>query len=355
MLAYRLFEWKTRPRLVDIPMPVPGYGEVLVKIAGNGICQSDIHLIDEWNCSPPHLDIQLPMTVGHEIGGWVDACGLGVQDLVEGQACVVTIAGCGRCSYCLEGWNNYCVNLGQQPGMGLDGGLAEYVIAQAAGIVTLDSLDPREAAPLTDAGLSAYHAVQRVLPLLRPGSTVLVIGIGGLGHMAVMILGALCSAKIVVVDKSTTALKLAQELGADRAVLADETVVAGVRDAVVGGRVDAVLDFVGAGETLALAADFIRPLGQIVVVGRGHGGFLLKDRSLPYGAGISTTFGGSKLELMALIALAEAGKVSPRLSFYPLSKVEYAFSQLKKGSVNGRAVIVPDGFCTGLGTEEVQS
>jgi len=340
--AYRLFDWGTPARLVDIPVPEPGSGEVRVKVAGNGICQSDIHLLDEWNAAPPHLDIRLPMTIGHEIGGWIDSCGSGVRNFVKGQPCVVTIAGCGVCAYCAEGWNNYCGNLGRQPGMGLDGGLAEYVIVPAAGIVTLDSLEPRSAAPLTDAGLSAYHAVQRVLPLLRPGSTVLVIGVGGLGHMAVMILDALCSAKIVAVDRSATALKLAQELGASAAVLADETVSAGVHEAVAGGRVEAVLDFVGAGETLTLAAEFIRPLGQIVVVGRGPGGFLLKDRSLPYGAGISTTFGGSKRELMALIALMEAGKIRPHLSCYPLSEVEAAFSDLRKGNINGRAVIVPD-------------
>ncbi len=262
MQAYRLFNWQSPARLVDIPIPEPGPGEVLLKVGGNGICQSDLHTMHEWTESPPHLNIELPMTIGHEIGGWVHQLGPGVTGIEIGQPCVVTIAGCGHCRSCVRGWNNYCENLGKQPGMGFDGGLAEYVVAPVAGIVPLGSLTPWQAAPLTDAGLSSYHAVKRILPLLTPGSTIVVVGIGGLGHMAVATLKAVSPARIIAVDTSDKALELATQLGADDCVHVDVSksstaVMAGITE-----RVDAVLDFVGAGSTIEMAAQIIRPMGH---------------------------------------------------------------------------------------------
>jgi len=341
MKAYRLMQWKTPARLVDVPVPEPGPGQVLVRVGGNGICRSDLHLMDDWQASPPHLDIRLPMTVGHEIGGWVEACGPGVEGMEPGLPCLVTLAGCGHCEYCAAGWNNYCARKLPVPGIGLDGGLAEYTVAPAASIVALQSLEPWRAAPLTDAGLSAYHAVRRVLPLLAAGSAVLVVGIGGLGHMAVAVLKAVCPARVIAADTSRQALALAGQLGADSAVAADDTAAEAVRAATSGRGVEAVLDFVGAGATISLAARVIRPLGHIVVVGRGRGAFEFKDRALPYGAVMSTTFGGSKLELMHLAALAEAGRIEPHITRYRLSEVDTAFDKLRKGEIAGRAVVIP--------------
>lgn len=343
MKAYRLFDWKNLGKLVDVSTPEPQATQVLLKVGGNGICQSDLHFMYEWEASPPHLDIRLPMTLGHEIAGWVEAIGPGVSGFEIGQLCVVTIAGCGRCHFCAEGWNNYCQNLPQQPGMGLDGGMADYVTVPVAGVVPIELLEPWKAAPLTDAGLSSYHAVKRVLPLLTAGSTVAVIGVGGLGHMAVGALKAICPARVIAVDRSEDALTLAKDFGADLCLPSDDTTLAAVREHVRGGRVDAVLDFVGAGVTMRMASNLIRPLGQIVVVGRGHGVFEFKDRALPYGAFISTTFGGNRRELMELVALAEAGKIAPHVTRYPLSEVQHALEKLKRGEIVGRAVLVPDG------------
>lgn len=342
MKAYRLFKWQSAGELVEVPTPEPKAGQVLLKVGGNGICQSDLHAMYEWKASPPHLDIQLPVTLGHEIGGWIEALGPGVSGFDRGQPCVVTAAGCGRCRFCAEGWNNYCQNLPQQPGVGLDGGLADYVTVPVAGVVPIESLEPWKAAPLTDAGLSSYHAVKRVLPLLTAGSTVVVIGVGGLGHMAVGAIKAICPAQVIAVDRSENALSLAKKFGADLCLPSDDTTVTTVQEHMRGGRVDAVLDFVGAGVTMTLAAQLIRPLGQIVVIGRGHGLFEFKDRALPYGAFMSTTFGGSKRELMELISLAEAGKIAPHVTRYPLSEVQNALEKLKRGEIVGRAVLVPD-------------
>jgi propanol-preferring alcohol dehydrogenase len=333
MKAYRLFEWGEPPRLVEIPVPEPGPGEVRIRVAGNGICQSDLHVIHEWKACPPHYDIELPWTLGHEVGGWVDRLGPGVGGFEPGEPVLVTIAGCGRCRYCAAGWNNYCLDKGPQVGIGLDGGLAEYTVAPAAALVPI-SMDPADAAPLTDAGLSAYHALKRVLPLLTGGSRVAVIGVGGLGHMAVQILARTTPAHITAFARSESSRSHALELGADEALPSEKESVAPLS-------FDAVLDFVGAAATMELAAHMIKPLGHIVVAGRGKGSFAFHPLSQPYGTFISTTFGGSKGELMELIGMMEKGLIKPRITRFRLDDVEEALEKLARGEIRGRAVVVP--------------
>jgi len=344
MQAYRITQWQQGAQLCDVPVPEPGPGQVMLKVAGNGICFSDVHAMYDWPACPPHLQIELPLTLGHEVAGWVEACGPGVSGFETGTPCLVTVPGCGHCRACAQGWNNYCVNPGKVVGLGSDGGLAEYVSVPVSAAVPLGaSIEPWQAAPLTDAGTSAYHAVNRVLPLLTPGSTVIVIGIGGLGHMALGILKALTAARIIAVDRSETALSLAADLGADHCVLSNEDTAANVTEICAGRKVDAVLDFVGAGVTMELAAALISALGHIVVVGRGHGAFEFKDRALPYGATMSTTFGGSTYELMQVVALAARGAIKPHITRYDLSDVQTAFDKLRAEEIVGRAVVVPDG------------
>jgi propanol-preferring alcohol dehydrogenase len=334
MRAYRLFEWQQPPCLVDVPIPEPGPGEVRLKVAGNGLCQSDLHMIHDWTDCPAHLDLHLPQTIGHEIGGWIDKPGPGAEGWSKGLPVLVTLASCGQCAACLNGWNNYCQSKPVQPGIGSDGGLAEYVIAPLACLVPCNGLDPALAAPLTDAGLSSYHAVQRVLSLLAPNTTVVVIGAGGLGHLAISALKACSPSRIIAIDPSPEARQLALDSGADLACkpgdpdLPDHTATA-------------VLDFVGGTTTMQAAADMIRPMGHIVMVGRGTGDFAFNHRSIPYGAKISTTFGGSKSELAELIALTREGKIRPHISRYPLADVDAILQRLADGEIQGRAVIVP--------------
>ena len=342
MKAYRLTKWGADGTLTDVPTPEPGPGQVLLKVAGNGLCHSDLHAMETLKEAPPHLDIELPITMGHEVAGWVEALGPGVTGLETGQPCLLTIAACGRCARCAEGWNNYCSNLGPQVGMGLDGGLAEYVAAPVgAGVPIRSEAELWTLAPLTDAGLSAYHAVNRAAHLLRPGSSALVIGAGGLGHMAVEIIRETTAARIIVADPSEAARTLAAERGADLCLPSDETTAASVREAVPGGRVDAVLDFVGNAATQALACAAVRPMGLIVFVGRGGGGMPLRHDSMPFGASICTTFGGSRLELMEVIALADAGRLGSHVSRYGLDQVQLAVEDLRAGGVAGRIVVVP--------------
>lgn len=331
MKAFRLFEWGEAPRLTEIPVPEPAAGQVRIKVAGNGICQSDLHVIHEWKACPPHFNIELPWTMGHEVGGWVDKLGSGVSGFEVGQAVLLTLSGCGHCRYCAAGWNNYCLNKGF--GIELTGGLAEYTVAPVAALVPI-SMDPVDAAPLTDAGLSSYHAVKRVLPLLGGGSRVGVIGVGGLGHMAVQILKKITPAHIVVFARSEGSRAHALELGADEALPSSKESV----DAL---SFDAVLDFVGSAATMELAAHMIKPLGHIVITGKGKGSFAFNGLSQPYGTMISTTYGGTKLDLMELVAMMEKGLIKPHVERFSLDEVEKALKLLKEGKIRGRAVIIP--------------
>ena len=166
MKAYRLGRWKTRAEICEIPVPEPGPNEVLVKIGGAGACHSDLHIMEHYDATHPMLaQWSLPMTLGHENAGWVESLGPNVDGLDVGQAVAVSlVGGCGRCKNCADGWDNYCYNMGPMPGLGRDGGLAEYMVASASSLVPLRSLEPWQAAPLTDAALTSYHAIKQAMP-----------------------------------------------------------------------------------------------------------------------------------------------------------------------------------------------
>jgi len=335
MKAFRIHNWGDGGKLVDVDIPEPKANQVRLKLGANGICHSDLYLLKEWKASPPHLKIELPMTIGHEPAGYVDKLGDGVEGIEIGQSMLVTIAGCGHCYYCSIGRNQYCMNKGKQIGMGLDGGNAEYFVAPASALVNIEGLDIAEAAPLTDAGLTSYHAIKRVEHLLVPGSRVAVIGVGGLGHMAIQILKATTNAHIIAYARSQKSLDFALSLGADEA--RDSTKESSYEKM----SVDVVLDFVGSAVTIANNAKMIKPLGHVVLVGRGAGEFPYKHNSLPYGATMSTTFGGSKFELIELIALAKKGKVKAHITKFKLDEVEEAYKLLEAGKIQGRGVITP--------------
>jgi propanol-preferring alcohol dehydrogenase len=291
-----------------------------------------------------------PFTLGHENSGWVDAIGPGVTGLEVGQPVLVHGPwGCGACTRCRSGMENYCehqATIGAMGGgLGLDGGMApKMLVPHARHLVPLVELDPIDAAPLTDAGLTPYHAVKRSLPLLVPGSSAVVVGVGGLGEMAVQILAATSPARIVAVDRRAEPLAVATSEGAHEGVLATENVDE-TRDAVLealGGRpADVVLDFVGVDATLALGAQVVRQLGHLTIVGIGGGTLPLSFFSIPYEAAVATTYWGSVTELMEVVALAEAKHITTRVTRYSLDDALGAYEAMRRGDLVGRAVIVP--------------
>jgi propanol-preferring alcohol dehydrogenase len=346
MKAYRFVEYQAPPRFEDVAVPEPGPGQVLVKVAGAGVCHSDLHVL-EWPAAQNPL--RPPFTLGHENAGFVEKLGAGVDRLRPGDPVAVYGPwGCGTCRTCRQGIENYCERQAENPamggGLGLDGGMAEYMLVPSPRLlVPLGSLDPREAAPLTDAGLTPYHAIKRSLGLLAPGASVAVIGVGGLGNMGVQILRALTAAQIVAVDKDEDKLRLAREVGADRAVRAGDGAFDEIREITRGRGVEVAIDFVGADATIALAAKIARQQGHVTVVGLGGGTFPFGFFALPYECSLATTYWGSVTELMEVIALAAQGRIKVLSERFPLERAPEAYQRLRSGTIRGRAVIVPHG------------
>jgi alcohol dehydrogenase, propanol-preferring len=357
MRALRLLGLGGSPTLVEIDRPEPRGGEVLLRVTAAGLCQSDLHVIDGAASFPT------PFTLGHEVAGQVaalgpDADGAGRDDGSATSAGGVALDeavvvygpwGCGRCARCRAGRDNYCDRRAELSwagvGLGRDGGMADYLLVPSASyLVPIGSLDPAEAAPLTDAGLTSYHAIQRCRPALRDGSTVVVIGVGGLGHVAVQLLRALTPSRVVAVDVREEALALAARCGAHRTVRASPDAHRELREAGGGAGVDAVLDFAGTDATLDLAARGLRADGDLVVVGSGGGHLTIrKPGLLPPGARVSLPFWGARDELREVVALARAGRVRVEVERFPLSAAGEALARLRAGTVAGRAVLIPGG------------
>jgi propanol-preferring alcohol dehydrogenase len=213
--------------------------------------------------------------------------------------------------------------------------------APARSLVALQKLEPSEAAPLTDAGLTAYHAVKRSLDVLTPDAGVLVIGVGGLGHMAVAYLRELTGSQIIVADPNEAARQLATDLGADLVLPSDDTTAEAVMEATGGLGVRAVFDFVGIDATMKLAAAVARKRAKVTVVGLGGGTFPFSFGALPYATTIGFTLGGSLSDLAEVVALAESGRVRPHIQQFSFDQIEEAYHVLHEGKVSGRAVILP--------------
>jgi len=344
MRALRLLNWKSDPELVEVPDPEPGPGEVLVRIGGAGACHSDLHIMREYGGEAAW---GLPFTLGHENAGWVRALGPGAAGVEVGQPVAVYGPwGCGTCGRCQAGAENYCENRAAAPitgGLGGDGGMADHLLVPAArNVLPLPGgLDPAAAAPLTDAGLTPYHAVRRSWGKLAPGSTAVVIGAGGLGHLAVQFLKATTAARIIAVDLRDDALELARRHGADLALRSGENAAGEIRAATGGVGADVVLDFVGADATLALGAAAARVLGDLTIVGIAGGTLPVAFHGFPFEVSVQTTYWGTRPELAEVLDLAARGLVRPEVTTYPLDQAVEAYHALEAGKISGRAVIVP--------------
>lgn len=325
----------------DVPTPEPGPGEVRVRIAAAGVCHSDLHVLAGTSRRP--ADGSAPRILGHENAGWVDALGAGVTGLETGQPVAVFGGwGCGRCRVCLGGDEQLC-DPARWAGLGPPGGYAEHLLVPAARhLVPLDGLDPVEAAPLTDAGLTPYRAVQKARSRLVPGTTAVVIGAGGLGQFAVQLLGALTPARVVALDTADDKRARAAALGAD---LVLDPAVPSARDDLRGfagpDGVAAVLDVVGADATVALALEVVGRKGLVVLVGLAGGAAPVSFHAMAGEASVTTSHWGSRNDLVEVLALARAGVVATRVERHPLAAVNDVFARLAAGEIDGRAVLVP--------------
>jgi propanol-preferring alcohol dehydrogenase len=283
----------------------------------------------------------LPITLGHENAGTVAQIGAGVEGLTVGDAVAVYGAwGCGACHVCRRGEEQQC-DVRRWVGAGCDGGYAEYLRVPAARhLLPLAGLDPVQAAPLTDAGATPYRAIRRCLSVLEPGTALAVIGVGGLGHMAVQIAKAITPGTVVMaVDVVDERLQFAVELGADEVIDGRGDAAGEIMRRSDGAGARAVIDLVGSDETLRLADAVVGPGGMIVLVGGAGGG--LQYRWHFGEAAITSTTWGSPSDLAAVLRLAALGRVRARVEHFPLEAINDVLARLERGEILGRAVVTP--------------
>ena len=346
MRAFQLVEWQQPPVLRDVPVPDPQPGEVLVKVGGAGACHSDLHVM-EWPAGT--LPYELPFTLGHENAGWIEALGAGVKGWEVGEAVAVYGPwGCGRCRPCRTGLETLCERAAQigasGGGLGRDGGMAEYMLVPDPRLlVPLGDLDPRDAAPLSDAALTPYHAIKLALHQLVPGTSAVVVGVGGLGHMAVQILRALSPTRVIATDIDPGKLELARAVGAEHTVASGEHAAEEIRELTDGRGATLVLDCVGTNATLALDTQVVAKGGDVMVIGIGGGMLEYRFNTLPSDASLTHPYWGSTIELAEVLELARSGHITAHAEHFPLERVADAYERMQNGTLSGRAVITPHG------------
>jgi NAD+-dependent secondary alcohol dehydrogenase Adh1 len=343
MKAVRLHAYEQWPSVDEVPDPqITGPFDVIVRIGGTGVCRTDIHVWEgQWAAKS---GVDLPYTIGHENAGWVEEIGTAVTNVAVGDAVILhPLITCGLCRACRAGNDMHCAQ-GAFPGIDSDGGWAEYLKTTARACVLLpNGIEPADVAAHADAGLTAYHAVKKALPDLHPGTTAVVIGAGGLGHIGIQALRAMSATTIVVVDRSKEALELASDLGADQTVIADGNHVDTVLNMTDGNGAEAVLDFVGEGGALQEGFAMTRRNGNHYII--GYGGTL----DAPAIDLISTersfigNLVGTYNDLVVLMTLAGQGTVTLHTKTYPLDAAVDAMHDLHQGRLRGRAILVPGG------------
>jgi propanol-preferring alcohol dehydrogenase len=332
----------------EVPKPSIAAGQVLLRVTAAGICQTDVHIRRSIKQMIPDGTV-----LGHEIAGEIVDIANDVQRFSIGDRVVVhPVWSCGICRMCVAGRENACRNTGGRfyppptPGVSVNGGMAEYVAVPASALVPAAGLDPIFAAVLPDAGLVPYHSIEATRELLRPGSTAVVIGIGGLGQFAIELLRELTGASVIALDIKDERLSKIKGK-ADHTFRSDDpNVVADVLGVTEGYGADVVFDLVGNTATLALSASIVAPSGAIRVPGLSNGVFQFEtdqlSTSLPWGASITRPYSGTHQNLHDLVSLAKSGRLTANLTPYTFDDALKALDDLEAGQINGRAVIKMD-------------
>lgn len=347
MLAARLYRYdpsmQEELRVEEVPDPtIQQPDEVVVRVVGAGLCRTDLHIIEGvWR---PILDPQgqlLPYTLGHENTGIVEAVGSAVRTVRVGDRVIChPQATCGVCLGCRIGEDMYCT-AARFPGLDSNGGFAQYLVTRERALIKVpEEVDLVEIAPLADAGLTAYRAAKRAARLAPPDGWVVVIGIGGLGHIAVQVLRALAAVRVVAVDRSAVARERAQELGADFVLAGGPDLVREVQELTAGGA-HVVLDFVGEQGVEQQGWQMLRKGGTHLIIGYG-GTLQIPTVHMIFGElTVAGSLVGNYKELVELIDLAARGKVRVYTQRYTLAEINRAIDDFKHGRYFGRAVITP--------------
>ena len=340
MRAVRVHAYHEPPRLEEVPEPtVSGPHDVIVEIGGAGLCRTDLHIIEgQW---AEISGVQLPYTIGHENAGWVTEVGSAVTNVAVGDTVILhPTPTCGLCLACRAGDDVHCEN-SSFPGIDSDGGWRSTCTPTPGPASKLDEgTNPQDVAALADAGITAYHAVRKAMPLLHPGTHCVVVGAGGLGHIGIQSLAALTATEITVVDPNPEALELAEQIGAHHTVLADGSQVDQVAEISHGGA-QVVLDFVGEAGAEKQAPALLKNGGSHFVI--GYGGALDLDTIQIVSREINVigNLVGTYNDLVELMNLAQRGLVTLHTQTYSLDDVHTAIADLENGRIRGRGILVP--------------
>ncbi len=342
-LQYRAFG--VRPEVVDVPVPDVAPGQILIKISAAGACGSDWTIMQ----TPPDLYRfgELPLTLGHEAVGVVAEIGAGVRQWAVGDnVAVYGPWGCGKCRNCVEGKENYCSVMAKSrsgaPGIGRAGAMAEYMLVDhERHLVSTDGMDPVQCVSLTDAGLTSYHAVKRAIPRLGAGSTALIIGCGGLGHVATQIVRHLTGATVVVADVATEKVDLGLKHGAHHGLIAGASSVNHLLELTAGRGVDVVFDFVGTQTSVDLAGAAVGMEGEISIVGIGGGVLGVGYKTTALDVSVRSPYWGSRSELMEVLDMGRRKELEVAVEEFSLTDAPDAYERLRRGQILGRAVVVP--------------
>jgi NAD+-dependent secondary alcohol dehydrogenase Adh1 len=344
MKAARLHAYHEALKLDEVDEPkIVGPLDVIVRIGAAGLCRTDLHIQEgQW---ASRSQVVLPYTPGHENAGWVHEVGSAVTNVEVGDTVIVhPFITCGLCSACRRGDDMHCVN-GSFPGINRDGGFADFLQTSARSVVKLaPGLEPKDIAALADAGLTAIHAVKKAIPILEPGTTAVVIGAGGLGHIGIQCLKAMTSATVVVVDPSEKALALAREMGADETVRVDGSKhVETVKEMTDGFGAEAIIDFVGEKGAIEDGIAMVRDGGFYYVIGYGENIDIPTIDVISREISFIGNLVGTYTDLEELMTLTAQGQVTLHTSTYPLDAINDAMADLDGGRLQGRGILIPAG------------
>jgi len=317
--------------LTEVPVPKPGPGEVLIRVTACGVCRSNLHMIEgDWVANG--VPGKSPIIPGHEVVGRIAELGPGVSwfkpdDRVGIQPLWST---CGHCEFCLTAREQMC-NSAQITGESVDGGYAEFVVANALHTYAIpDSISDAEAAPLFCPGVTAFGAVHKAQ--LEPGQTMALFGVGGVGHM-VLQFAALTGADMIAVARGENHLKLAERLGAVRTI--NSTDVDAGKELAKDGGVDVAIVFAPSTPMLRQAIAGTKKGGKIIVgTFTDVGPFFFPHQKQIIGSVI-----GSRWEMNDVLKIAASGKVKSIVETFPLEATDEALRQLKAGEIEARAVL----------------
>ena len=320
--------------LEDVPAPEPVGDQVVVKVAGAGVCHSDLYVLD--GAFPVELE-HLPVTMGHEIAGWIEGAGPNAKDVRLGEAVAVMVGwGCGTCRWCVRGHEQICPE-GDEAGSTKDGGFAEFVLVpHRRHLVSLGSLDPVSAAPLGDAALSSYAAVKRVAPVPPRRQR-------ARRHRRRRPRPVRGSVRPAAHRGDRRRRRLAarstrHRRDAGRSLRCrGRCRVAGARTQRVGPEeVGAVIDFVGTDDSLELACSIVGRRGIVALLGLAGGSTTFGFDRLAPEAVLTTVHAGTIADLQEVVALARLGRLESRVTAYPLEAINQALADLRNGVVEGR-------------------